>query len=80
MKKLLFGGVVLLIFLAAQLAHTGGDGEATRQCVDPRPQICTQEYNPVCATLQDGSTMTYASGCTACSDVKVVAHTPGKCG
>ena len=43
-------------------------------CTEPRPQICTREYRPVCATLADGSTKTYATGCTACSDPKVSGY------
>lgn len=48
-------------------------------CTDPRPEICTQQYDPVCATLKDGSQKTYASGCTACSDSSVVGWLPGEC-
>ena len=33
-------------------------------CEDPRPQVCTREYNPVCGTLKDGSTTTSSTGCT----------------
>jgi len=48
-------------------------------CPEPRPQICTREYNPVCARLQDGSVKTYATGCTACSDPAVRGYRPGAC-
>ena len=48
-------------------------------CTDPRPQICTREYNPVCARLTNGKDKTYATGCTACSDIKVVSYTLGAC-
>ena len=48
-------------------------------CTDPRPQMCTREYRPVCATLQDGTRKTYATGCTACADSKVVSHIPAPC-
>jgi hypothetical protein len=49
-------------------------------CEDPRPQICTREYDPVCAVLQDGSVKTYATGCTSCSDTKVEGYKKGACG
>lgn len=49
------------------------------RCTDPRPQMCTQQYDPVCATLQDGSQKTYATGCTACSDANVAGWLPGEC-
>jgi hypothetical protein len=48
-------------------------------CEDPRPQICTREYDPVCATREDGSVKTYSTGCTSCSDARVTGYKPGKC-
>ena len=48
-------------------------------CEEPRPQICTREYDPVCAKLQDGSVKTYATGCTSCADSSVVGYTKGAC-
>ena len=49
-------------------------------CEEPRPQICTREYDPVCATLEDGSTKTGSTGCTSCSDPAVVGYVKGACG
>jgi hypothetical protein len=49
-------------------------------CEEPRPQICTREYNPVCATLKNGSTKTGSTGCTSCSDPEVVGYKMGACG
>ena len=40
-------------------------------CEDPRPQVCTADYRPVCATLKDGSSKTYPNGCGACGDANV---------
>ncbi len=48
-------------------------------CQNPRPQICTREYNPVCATYNDGSKKTAATGCTACSDSEVTGYIAGAC-
>ncbi len=48
-------------------------------CEEPRPQVCTREYNPVCGTLQDGSTKTGSTGCTSCSDPEVVGYNMGVC-
>lgn len=48
-------------------------------CSEPRPQTCTQEYDPVCATLKDGSVKTYATGCTSCSDIVVTGYKQGGC-
>lgn len=60
------------------------------ECQEPRPQMCTREYNPVCATRDTGvrcvtepcpasERLTYPTGCTACADPKVVSHVPGAC-
>jgi hypothetical protein len=49
-------------------------------CEEPRPQICTREYDPVCATLKDGSSITAATGCTSCSDPEVIGYKKGACG
>jgi hypothetical protein len=49
-------------------------------CEEPRPQICTREYDPVCAKLQDGSVKTYATGCTSCADASVESYKKGACG
>lgn len=49
-------------------------------CEEPRPEICTREYDPVCAVLKDGSTRTGSTGCTSCSDSQVVGYTKGACG
>ena len=48
-------------------------------CTEPRPQMCTKEYKPVCAMLKDGAEKTYSTGCTACVDTKVLSYTQGAC-
>ena len=49
-------------------------------CEEPRPQICTREYNPVCAKLHNGVSKTHSTGCTSCSDPDVVGYKMGACG
>lgn len=48
-------------------------------CVDPRPEVCTLEYAPVCADLSAGGRREYASGCNACSDSAVAGYRNGPC-
>ena len=55
------------------------DGDSLTRCTEPRPQMCTQEYRPVCAQVQDGSSRTYASDCAACADPDVVDHVDSAC-
>lgn len=70
---------ILLQGCAAQPPQTGEKSPRLESCSDPRPQICTREYNPVCARLDDGTWMTYATGCTACADKAVVGWRAGAC-
>ena len=48
-------------------------------CSDPRPQVCTTIYAPVCAEHTDGDRETLASACNACADDTVSAYTTGPC-
>ena len=54
-----FGLAAATIALAAPIAASAQD---LVQCLEPRPQICTQEYLPVCANLKDNTKQTYATG------------------
>lgn len=63
-----------------QQIHTNaGSMKAMITCTEPRPQVCTQDYRPVCAALQDGSLKTYSNGCNACSDPAVTGYREGAC-
>ena len=59
----------------------GASAEADEfvQCTDPRPQVCTMDYLPVCGRLAGGKTKTYANGCGACADPAVDGYAPGAC-
>lgn len=48
-------------------------------CEEPRPQVCTMDYKPVCAQILDGDFKTYSNGCTACADPNVTAYSDGAC-
>jgi hypothetical protein len=60
------------------------------ECPDPRPEMCTEEYRPVCALRDTGvrcittpcpSTewKTYGNACAACSDSDVIGYKLGEC-
>ena len=66
------------------------DSNDSTKCKEPRPEICTREYMPVCATKNTGvvcvttpcpstEEKTYATGCTACADPKVIKYKQGQC-
>lgn len=57
--------------------------EGVIACSEPRPQICTREYRPVCGyTFNNSNSIsekTYATGCTACAHPSVQAYRPEAC-
>jgi alkaline phosphatase D len=55
------------------------DEQEMVSCPEPRPQVCTREYRPVCAKLQDGGFITYANGCSACTDLSVTGYREEAC-
>ncbi|MBC2712747.1 MAG: hypothetical protein HGJ94_17690 [Desulfosarcina sp.] len=48
-------------------------------CPEIRPEVCTQEYKPVCAQHANGNKQTYSNACSACADVEVVGYKPDAC-
>ena len=48
-------------------------------CPEPRPEVCTMDYRPVCANLKDATAATYSNGCTACGDANVVSWIEKAC-
>jgi hypothetical protein len=78
-RNLMPGLVVLLSACATtppdELAMTA----AGQACEEPRPQVCTMDYRPVCASLADGAVKTYSNGCSACADASVSSWTEGAC-
>ncbi len=78
---------VLLVLMSALVSAcasydektAGASASGLTVCNDPRPQVCTLEYDPVCATYNNGSKKTSSTGCTACSDPEVVAYAMAAC-
>lgn len=75
MRKMLSAAALfLLAACAAQPEPTG-----LTRCSEPRPQVCTMEYAPVCATLTAGGQKEHASSCNACADDAVTGYVSGMC-
>lgn len=79
---------VLRFVKPAGAKESGADGATT--CAEPRPEMCTRDYRPVCATVDTGircittpcpstEQRTYGNACSACGDKKVISHVPGEC-
>jgi hypothetical protein len=48
-------------------------------CKDPRPQVCTMQYDPVCAQDASGVLTTKSNGCRACTSPEVLGYVGGSC-
>lgn len=95
LKRLLILSITLLCMscsseVISQTEKQNQDHHVFTVCKDPRPQICSREYNPVCAIKNTGivcmttpcpstEVKTYATGCTACADAKVIKYQQGPC-
>jgi len=71
--------VAALVFLAGCATTKQPPASLVTQCAEPRPQVCTMEYAPACATLIAGGSKEYASSCNACADDTVAGYTAGPC-
>ena len=81
MNRYLISGLMMLVFLAGLniTAALAGEEPELAVCPEPRPQVCTMDYTPVCARHTDGSYKTYSNGCTACSNPSVEGYLEGAC-
>ena len=74
----LFSALLLIAACSTAQTKVAEQGESV-PCKDPRPQICTANYDPVCGLHKDHSTETYSNGCDACANAKVISWNKGKC-
>jgi hypothetical protein len=70
--SLLLGGCAATTADTKNLAKLQG-------CEEPRPQVCTMDYRPVCASLSGGGLETFSNGCGACADSGVEGWREGAC-
>ncbi|RLQ22341.1 hypothetical protein DWB85_08675 [Seongchinamella sediminis] len=74
--RITLGALLLLLITGCQ---TRPAPTLVTQCTDPRPQVCTMEYAPVCAALVAGGSKQYSSACNACADDAVSGYLSGEC-
>lgn len=90
-----FYTVVIVVFCAAcQTPDMASSSGATQQrlatsCSDPRPEVCTMVYQPVCGgvkvkdcvgtSCEVETERTYPSACAACADSSVAHYREGEC-
>ena len=56
-----------------------GADAAITPCEEPRPEVCTMIYDPVCGATISGESKTYSNACTACSDRTITGYRIGAC-
>lgn len=71
--------IVLGMIVIAGCASPTKNTPLTTQCTDPRPQVCTMEYAPVCAVREGGVRAEASSACNACADDKITGYVLGPC-
>jgi hypothetical protein len=51
-------------------------------CPEPRPEVCTMDYTPVCALKRESGYelwITYSNACSACTDETVAGYRKDTC-
>ena len=74
--------LLCVVFIAGAISACNATPEKSIvevECNDPRPQICTMIYLPVCGLDNAGESKTYSSGCNACSHPEVVGYNNNAC-
>lgn len=71
--------IVAMTALLLLCACAGRESSPVMLCTEPRPQVCTQEYNPVCGQLAAGGWHEYSSPCNACAHDAVAGYETGPC-
>lgn len=67
------------LILLAGCETSGQTTQLEERCMEPRAQVCTREYRPVCGLRDTGEWQEYGNGCTACADSQVLGYTLGQC-
>ncbi len=73
------GCVVVACTPVPPAGEAATSGAELTTCEDPRPQVCTLQYQPVCGFASADKFKTYSNACSACSDQAVSRHRPGAC-
>lgn len=86
--------VPLFVFIALLLVACTDDNSVPRNssevvddvfskqnqiCEDPRPEMCTMDYRPVCGLDSKGNENTFSNGCSACSNKFILSYQSGAC-
>jgi len=92
-QRMIFATLLVCLFIVgcgSSSVDSLADFKLDGKCEDPRPELCTMDYRPVCALRDTGvrcvttpcpSTEwnTYSNACSACSDPAVRGYKYGEC-
>jgi len=78
-RAVLLSTLVLLLAACSATDTPPPVQSLTSQCSLPRPQVCTMEYDPVCAAVAGGTQREYSSPCNACAHDLVISYVKGAC-
>ena len=76
-NRVLYSMAICLLISGCQSSPSQIENQI--KCEEPRPEMCTMNYLPVCGLNSDKSVKTYSNACTACSDKQVVSYKDGAC-
>ena len=79
MPRALLLSTLLLLAACSASSPPAPIQSLTSQCSEPRPQVCTMEYDPVCGELATGGREDYSSPCNACAHDEVRSFERGTC-
>jgi hypothetical protein len=80
MKQHIFTSTLLsILFMVTACSSSAKQTIAENMCKEPRPEVCTADYVPVCGIHKDGTSKTYSNGCSACSHKEVVGYNADVC-
>ncbi len=71
--------LMTIVLLVSGCQSSSAQIENKLVCKDPRPEICTMNYLPVCGFDSSNSAKTYSNACGACSDKNVDSYIEGEC-
>ncbi len=74
-----FRRLLILAATVMMFACTNTTPAYQHHCEEPRPEVCTREYSPVCAVKKNGKEGLYSNGCSACSNNDVTGYNEGAC-
>jgi len=75
---------VAFVLLSSCVVYTKPDTEKSIKrdmiaCENPRPEMCTRDFRPVCSLSESGVYKTYSNACEACSNKPVLSYYKGVC-